>query len=108
MFKEAFPENFRAYEVACKSEQGPGRSDVRHGKRVPPRTAVDHQLPEQEALAAAFESGVDHRGLGRSAASEYAKRHQNDRAAAAGVREWRFGMGRGAAGNRTRARPAGR
>ena len=59
MFKEAFPANFRAYEEACEQKQS-RLEDVRDREPDLLRTARDYQLPNQETLAAAFETGMDH------------------------------------------------
>ena len=50
-FKNAFPENFKAYEAACEREEvQPGRMFV-FETGPPHATALHHQFPDQAALA---------------------------------------------------------
>ncbi len=51
MFKEAFPANFRAYEDACKQDEIIVGKVFRHRNRQTAWSEVDHQLPDEEALA---------------------------------------------------------
>jgi O-acetyl-ADP-ribose deacetylase (regulator of RNase III) len=78
MFKEAFPDNFRAYEEACK------RKEVRIGTCSSPRTCsgrspLADQLSQQEALAPAVEAGMDRGGAAGSSACD---RGEEDRSIA--------------------------
>ena len=50
-FKNAFPENFKAYAAACKRERGAAGPDVRVRDRAAHAAALHHQLPDQAPLA---------------------------------------------------------
>ena len=78
-FRQRFPENFRAYVDACsRGEVEVGRMFVmdRGGFQRP---RLDHQLPDETALAASIQAGVDSRGPGRSSKGDRGERYPHDR-----------------------------
>jgi O-acetyl-ADP-ribose deacetylase (regulator of RNase III) len=79
MFKEAFAENFRAYQAAAKA----GRVVV-----------GDMFVTERhDMLAAAIAPGMGRAGAGRASAGDHGARHPLDCHPAAGRRQWRAGLG---------------
>ena len=100
MFSEAFPENTAAYIRSLRSEASPCRAHVCDRKQRTRPAALDHQFPDQEALARRFSNRMDPRRFARPRARHTGETYPLDCSASARLRQRRIGLGRGTPGDR--------